>query len=105
MFGPVRGVAIVVVVAGCGWIDIDVLQPVPPATTPCTYAPLSGPILHVATTGDDATGDGSSNAPWRTISHAAEQALPGSNVVVAPGSYVGTGTLRRIVDPPIVVRA
>lgn len=40
-------------------------------------------VLH----GDDATGDGSPAAPWKTISHAVSTAVHGDVVRVAPGVY------------------
>lgn len=45
--------------------------------------------FYVSTTGSDTTGDGSENAPWRTISHAMLQAGGGfeSVIHVAPGRY------------------
>jgi len=43
-------------------------------------------ILHVATTGDDAAA-GTESAPFRTINHAAQVALPGDTVIVHEGLY------------------
>ena len=45
--------------------------------------------LHVATTGNDTTGNGSSGAPYRTIARAAGLATPGTAVRVHPGTYSG----------------
>lgn len=50
-------------------------------------------ILHVATTGSDRA-DGSAEAPFRTISRAAQAAMPGDTVAVHEGVY------REWVNPP-----
>jgi hypothetical protein len=44
---------------------------------------------HVATTGSDTTGDGSSGAPFATIQRAAQVAQPGTAIVVHEGTYPG----------------
>ena len=45
-------------------------------------------VFHVAPGGDDA-GDGSANAPWATLQHAAASVQPGDSVLVRDGNYVG----------------
>ncbi len=45
--------------------------------------------LHVATTGNDTTGDGTAAAPFRTITRAAGLATPGTAVRVHAGTYAG----------------
>jgi hypothetical protein len=45
--------------------------------------------IHVATNGSDQDGDGSAAAPYATIGHAADQAAPGSAVIVHTGTYAG----------------
>ena len=50
-------------------------------------------ILHVTTTGSD-RGDGSAEAPFRTINRAAQAAMPGDTVAVHEGVY------REWVNPP-----
>lgn len=45
--------------------------------------------LHVATTGNDATGNGSPGAPFRTIAHAVALATPGTAVRIHAGTYPG----------------
>jgi hypothetical protein len=42
---------------------------------------------YVATTGNDATGTGSSSNPWRTIQKAADSIGPGATVLIQPGTY------------------
>ncbi|GEM_PF-949270 len=42
---------------------------------------------HVAVNGDDATGDGSSELPFRTIQHAVDVSAPADTVLVEPGTY------------------
>jgi parallel beta-helix repeat protein len=59
---------------------------------------------YVATNGDDSDA-GSASAPWRTLQHAADEATPGSTVIVRDGTYRGF-TLNRsgTEDAPIVFR-
>lgn len=45
--------------------------------------------LHVATTGDDSTGDGTPGNPFATIGRAADDALPGTAIRVHAGTYAG----------------
>ncbi len=45
--------------------------------------------IHVATSGSDASGDGSAASPYATIAHAASLATPGTAVVVHAGTYAG----------------
>lgn len=59
---------------------------------------------HVATTGSDTTGDGSSGAPFATIQRAAQAAQPGTAIVVHAGSYAGGGYVSNLAgteDAPI----
>ncbi len=44
--------------------------------------------FHVAKTGNDQTGDGTRKNPWKTISHAAKNAVAGDTVFVHPGTYL-----------------
>jgi hypothetical protein len=46
-------------------------------------------VLHVATSGSDATGDGSAESPFATIGRAVGAATPGTAVRVHEGSYGG----------------
>ncbi len=46
----------------------------------------AGDTHHVATIGSD-TGQGTSDAPWRTIQHAVDQAEPGDTILVHEGVY------------------
>jgi hypothetical protein len=65
--------------------------------------------FHVATTGDDATGDGSAAKPWATVGRAlSSSGVPqagGHTVLVTDGVYEGVTTLSRGFDAPVVVRA
>ncbi|MCL4838487.1 MAG: hypothetical protein KJ058_11050 [Thermoanaerobaculia bacterium] len=45
--------------------------------------------IHVATSGSNATGDGSPGNPFATIGRAAQVAVPGSAIRVHPGTYAG----------------
>jgi len=49
--------------------------------------------FYVATTGSDATGDGSIGSPWRTIRKALDNVPDGSLVLVRPGTYTGVNRL------------
>ena len=51
----------------------------------CQSAPAGA--LHVAKTGSDSTGNGSASKPWRTISHAVDEASSGSTIVIHAGTY------------------
>ncbi|MDR1294186.1 MAG: discoidin domain-containing protein, partial [Bifidobacteriaceae bacterium] len=62
------------------------------STGPAAFADGENEI-HVAVTGDDASGDGSSAAPYQTINHAAQLAQPGDTVLVHAGLY------RELVQP------
>lgn len=44
--------------------------------------------IYVAITGNDFSGDGTSGNPYRTIAKAAEEAVPGTKVLVRPGTYI-----------------
>lgn len=57
------------------------LLAVPVAASAFTY--------HVSTTGSDANNGLSSALAWRTLQHAADEALAGDSVVVDAGTYVG----------------
>ncbi len=46
---------------------------------------------HVSTVGDDETGTGRSDAPWRTITHALSQVAPGGTIYLAEGVYDADG--------------
>jgi hypothetical protein len=47
----------------------------------------TGPSIHVAPTGSDATGNGSLAQPFATLGRAVSNAVPGTRVVLAGGSY------------------
>ncbi len=49
--------------------------------------PLSA-VAYVSTGGNDATGDGSQGAPWRTIGHALGYSLPNATIYIAAGTYL-----------------
>jgi hypothetical protein len=60
--------------------------------------------IHVATTGNNSTGDGSAGNPYATIDRAAQDAVPGSAIAVHAGVYSGGVYLSDVagsVDAPI----
>ncbi len=66
-----------------------------------SVAPGEGTIRQVATSGSDASGDGSAGAPLRTIQHAIDLSAPGDEVWVRRGVYPGDVRIRR---PRITLR-
>lgn len=46
-------------------------------------------FIHVATTGSNASGDGSPGNPYATLARAAQDAVPGSAIVIHAGTYAG----------------
>lgn len=87
-------------------VDADVTPDLlgPNATT-CDYPPAAGTLVHVATTGDDVTGDGTAAAPLRTIGKAVELAVAGDTILVAPGRYTDLVALVAQHDPPVTLRS
>ena len=65
----------------------------------------SGTTLYVATDGDDSSGDGSSENPWATITHAIDNASDGATILVRPGTYNGRVRLRQEFDTRVTVRS
>ncbi len=64
------------------------VSPARAATAHASPSPAPAGTYFVATNGSDTTGTGSANAPWRTITHAIEQAGgPGVTIAVRAGSY------------------
>ncbi len=80
--------------------------PAPSCRAPLTFADGKTPatIRHVATTGDDARGDGSATLPYRSIARAARSLAPGTAIQVHAGSYAGgiaLANLHGTADAPI----
>lgn len=60
----------------------------------CNRVVPEGVVKYVATTGDDATADGSMASPYRTVFKAVEEAQAGEMIVIRGGTYVETGEIR-----------
>ena len=57
-------------------------------TTRSEQVPVStGNHIHVATSGNDNTGDGSDSNPYNTIQKAVDLAIPGNKIVIHAGTY------------------
>ncbi len=65
----------------------------------------SGGVFYVATDGSDATGDGSQNNEWATITHALDSVADDSLILVRPGEYLGRVRLRNTFAQGVVVRS
>ncbi len=57
-----------------------------------TSVPVQPGTFYVSTSGDDSN-RGTREAPWRTIQHAADAALPGSTILVRGGTYAERVTI------------
>jgi hypothetical protein len=66
---------------------------------------LPDTVYYVATTGSDTSGNGSSGAPWATITHALQSVPDGSTVAVRPGLYSGQVHLVRNFDQGVLVKS
>lgn len=86
--------------AAAGSFAIDACSPCAPERNECGVligaldvgcSGYCGPVWHVATTGNDTTGDGSPSAPFATIQHAIDRSWHGDTVLLAAGTYIGVG--------------
>ena len=57
---------------------------------------------YVTVGGNDTSGDGSAIAPWATITHALDNAVDGSTILVRPGTYSGRVRLRGTFESGVV---
>ncbi len=60
---------------------------------------------YVATNGSDASGNGSTNQPWGSISYALQKVPDGSLILVRPGTYTGEVRLRGNFPRGVTVRS
>ncbi len=67
-----------------------------------TFADRLSPTteIHVSKEGNDASGDGSSQKPYATISHAASKAGPGTAILIHEGSYNGGNYISNLRGTP-----
>jgi len=96
---------LLVACCGCGNSASDVAPPTSSPPSACSYEPPTGAIVYVATDGDDERGDGSSSAPWATVTHALDSVADGSTILVRPGEYLGRIRMRGTFDTGVVVRS
>jgi hypothetical protein len=64
-----------------------------------------GAVYYVATNGSDTTGNGSSETPWATITHALDMVEDASIILVRPGTYEGRIRLRGTFAESVTVRS
>ncbi|MCA9918750.1 MAG: hypothetical protein KC445_12400 [Anaerolineales bacterium] len=84
----------------------EMTAPVATATPTTVSLPIvmnNYKVFYVATTGSDATGDGSQSNPWATISFASDQVVDGATILVQPGDYYGYVNLRAQFDEGILI--
>jgi hypothetical protein len=74
-----------------------------PNLLPSTNAQAT--TFYVATNGNNTTGNGSSAAPWATISHAITEVPDGSTILVRPGTYNGLVRLDESFAQGVTVRS
>ncbi len=67
--------------------------------------PVLAETWFVATNGSDSNGDGSSDNPWASITHAVDNAGDGDEVIVRPGTYNGRQSLRAQFTVPLLIRS
>ena len=56
--------------------------------TAAEAAEISGRVLYVAENGNDSSGNGSSQSPYRSIKKAAAEATAGTTILIRPGTYI-----------------
>lgn len=113
-------VGIAVTALGCGRIGFDPggslgdagdanTNPPPmgfgPAATGCGPITPADPVVYVATTGSDTTGNGSITSPYRTIQMTYDRVAPGTMILVQPGIYGSVNFMRMVSPQRITVAA
>lgn len=96
------------VLCACTQPATDYAEPQPPRDFRAwqDYEPPLDPAvvylrdLHVSPAGDDSTGDGSPAAPFLTLQRAAEEAIPGSRILLAAGLHSPFGTVAGLSGEP-----
>jgi hypothetical protein len=80
-----------------GELSNDVLQLAPISAVATTF--------YVATDGSDLAGDGSAAMPWASITHALDNVVDGSIILVRPGTYSGRIRARGTFAEGVTVRS
>jgi hypothetical protein len=83
-------------------LDTDT-QPTSPLS--CLYTTPSSPVLYVAETGSDESGNGSESNPYATITQALDNIDDGGTILVKPGLYDGRVRLRGAFTQGVTVRS
>lgn len=99
------GVVTIALVAG-GSHEMAIAQAWQDSSTPVlAQIPVNASVIYVnPALGNDTTGDGRDNSPFRTISYALSQATDNTVIELAPGSYTAnTGETFPLVIPPGVI--
>ncbi len=68
-------------------------------------AAATAQTVYVATDGSDASGDGSQQSPWATVSFAIDQVDDGTTIEVAPGTYNGQVRLDQQFNSGVLIRS
>ncbi len=58
------------------------------SVSPAKADQISERLIYVAETGNDFSGNGTSDSPYRSIKKAAAEATPGTKVLIRPGTYI-----------------
>ncbi len=71
----------------------------------CSFEAFGQQTFFVATTGNNALGDGSAAQPWATITHALDNVPDNSLILVKPGTYNGRIRIRGSFNQGVTIRS